>query len=189
MKIYTKTGDDGSTGLFGGPRVQKDDPRIDAYGTVDELNSILGLARAEQPVGEIDQFLMRLQNDLFALGAELATPRPGDQGTQLIGSLQIEALERAIDRFETELEPLRQFVLPGGSKAAAQLHLARTVCRRAERLLVTLTTQSVDPISPDLVIYLNRLSDVLFVLARIVNKSAGVGDVAWDKTGGSASSS
>lgn len=189
MKIYTKTGDDGSTGLYGGPRVQKDDSRIEAYGTVDELNSILGVVRAEQPPADVDELLMRLQNDLFAFGAELATPRPQDRGTQLIGSAQIASLERAIDRFELGLEPLQQFVLPGGSKAAALLHLARTICRRAERLLVTLVRESAEPISADLVVYLNRLSDLLFVLARYANKVAGEGDVAWNKAGGSDSSS
>jgi cob(I)alamin adenosyltransferase len=182
MKLYTKTGDDGSTGLFGGPRVRKDDPRIEAYGTVDELNSVLGLARAEELDRELDQMLYTVQNELFSLGAELATPDPIAHGTRIIGSRHIGALETAIDRYDALVEPLKQFVLPGGSKAAAQLHLARTVCRRAERQLVALAAGSAEPISSDLVVYLNRLSDFLFVAARYANKAAGVVDVPWQKS-------
>ncbi|MBI3836796.1 MAG: cob(I)yrinic acid a,c-diamide adenosyltransferase [Planctomycetia bacterium] len=181
MKIYTKTGDAGETGLFGGPRVSKDAPRIEAYGTVDELNSMLGVVRAEAIENDVDAFLGRIQNELFALGAQLATPDPVAHHTALIGPPQIAALEAAIDRFEERLDPLQQFILPGGIPAAAQLHLARTVCRRAERRLVTLVNQSAEPIADDLVIYLNRLSDLLFVLARAANHAAGRPDVPWQK--------
>ncbi len=139
MKIYTKTGDDGGTGLFGGPRVGKDDPRIEAYGTVDELNSLLGWARAVGLPADIDDCIMRIQNELFAVGAELATPDPAAHGTDWTGPEQIAALEQAIDRLEAPLAPLRQFILPGGTPAAAALHVARTVCRRAERRVVTLS--------------------------------------------------
>jgi len=182
MKLYTKTGDDGSTGLFGGPRVPKDDPRIEAYGTIDELNSVLGLVRAEGVDHELDQLLNLIQNHLFSLGAELATPEPVAHGTRLIGASQIAVLEGAIDRFEAAVEPLKQFVLPGGSKTAALLHLARTVCRQAERQLVTLIRTSQYPISAELLIYLNRLSDLLFVAARWANKVAGIVDVPWDQS-------
>ncbi len=181
MKIYTKTGDAGQTGLFAGPRVWKDDPRIEAYGAVDELNSVLGLVRAEQPPAGIDELLVAIQNDLFCVGAELATPDPAASGVAFAADPRITALEQAIDSFESRLEPLKQFILPGGTKAAAALHLARTVARRAERRVLTLARGSEEPISPLLVIYLNRLSDLLFVLARGANAAAGVGDQPWAK--------
>jgi cob(I)alamin adenosyltransferase len=181
MKIYTKTGDHGETGLFGGPRVRKDTPRIEAYGTVDELNSVLGIVRAQAIESDIDALLRQIQNELFDLGAQLATPDPIAHHTSLIGPPQIAALETAIDRFEARLDPLQQFILPGGTPAAAQLHFARTVCRRAERRLVTLAHQSGQRIADDLVIYLNRLSDLLFVLARASNHAAGYSDVPWQK--------
>ena len=181
MKIYTKTGDRGDTGLFGGPRVSKDAPRIEAYGTVDELNSVLGVARAAGLDSEFDALLGRIQNDLFALGAQLATPDPVAHHTALVGPDQIAALEQAIDRFEERLEPLRNFILPGGTPAAAQLHLARTVCRRAERRLVTLMRQSNETIAVEPAVYLNRLSDLLFVMARAVNRAAARPDVPWEK--------
>ena len=181
MKIYTKTGDRGETGLFGGPRVSKDAPRIEAYGTVDELNSVLGVVRAAALVPSIDQLVNRIQNELFDLGAQLATPDPAAHNVPLVGASQIAALEAAIDLHEQGLEPLKTFILPGGTSAAAYLHLARTVCRRAERRVVTLMGQSVEPISPEVVVYLNRLSDLLFVLARAVNRAAGKGDVPWQK--------
>jgi cob(I)alamin adenosyltransferase len=181
MKIYTKTGDQGDTGLFGGPRVSKNDARIEAYGTVDELNSLLGVARSFTLPQDIDQLVERMQNELFSLGAQLATPDPPAHQTALVGPAQTAALEAAIDHYEATLEPLKQFILPGGTTAAAQLHLARTVCRRAERRLVTLVQTSQQPIATDLVIYLNRLSDLLFVLARAANHAAGSPDVPWQK--------
>ncbi len=139
MKIYTKTGDRGDTGLFGGPRVAKDDVRIEAYGTVDELNSVLGMVRATGGLSkEIDELASRIQDELFALGAQLATPDPSAHKTSLVGAAQVAALESAIDHYEDGLEPLRQFILPIGTPAAAALHFARTVCRRAERRVVSL---------------------------------------------------
>lgn len=180
MKIYTKTGDSGLTGLFGGPRVRKDAPRIEAYGTVDELNAVLGAVRCESLPADIDAALARIQSELFDLGAELATPDPAKFNLHVIDAPQIEQLEREIDLHEATLEPLRQFILPGGTRSAAQLHLARTVARRAERLLVSLSAS--ETIDPALVIYLNRLSDWLFVMARSVNRSAGVADVPWQRS-------
>jgi cob(I)alamin adenosyltransferase len=184
MKIYTKTGDRGDTGLFGGPRVAKDHPRIEAYGTVDELNAVLGLVRCEKLSSDVDDLLARIQNELFDVGAELATPQPDAHGIARVGEPQAQALEQAIDHYQAGLSPLKTFILPGGSKAAAWLHLARTVCRRAERRLVTLvgeTADSEEEVSPALVVYLNRLSDLLFVLARSVNADAKVPDVTWHK--------
>ncbi len=182
MKIYTRTGDTGETGLYGGGRVRKDDPRIAAYGTVDELNAFLGLARAEGLPPEIDAVLARLQNELFDLGAELATRDPRAQGTALIKEAQIAVLEQAIDRFEEGLSPLKQFILPGGTKAAALLHVARTVCRRAEREVVFLANVPDEKVSPHLIVYLNRVSDLLFVLARAANAISGVPDVPWQQS-------
>lgn len=179
MKIYTKTGDQGETGLFGGPRVRKDHLRIEAYGAVDELNAVLGVVRSEAPPAEIDGLLAIIQNSLFDLGAELATPDPVRMGVPIVGAPQIEALERAIDQYEAKLAPLKNFILPGGSRAAAQLHVARTVCRRAERRLISLS--AAEAISAQLIIYLNRLSDLLFVLAREANRAGGQGDVPWRK--------
>jgi len=179
-KIYTKTGDDGDTGLLGGSRVRKDHPRIEAYGTVDELNAVLGVVRTQQHAAELDALLAAIQNQLFDLGAELAAPEPAQFGITGVGPGQIAALEAAIDRHESDLEPLRQFILPGGTPAAANLHLARTVCRRAERLLLGLS--AVEPISPHPLVYLNRLSDLLFVLARWTNRRADVADVPWSKS-------
>jgi len=181
MKIYTKTGDAGDTGLFGGPRVAKDALRIEAYGTVDELNSVLGMARTHSLDEETDELVRRIQNELFNLGAQLATPDPAMHGTHLVGAAQIAALEAAIDRYEATLEPLKQFILPGGLPAAATLHFARTVCRRAERRLVTLMSDPAEQVSVDLLVYLNRLSDLLFVVARAVNHRAGTPDVPWQK--------
>ena len=183
MKIYTKTGDNGQTGVFGGPRVSKDAPRIEAYGTADELNSVLGIVATLEAGDPIDVLVQSIQNELFALGAQLATPDPAAHATAMIGPAQIVALEAAIDRFESDLAPLKQFILPGGTPAAAQLHLARAVCRRAERRLVTLMGQSSEPIADELVIYLNRLSDLLFVMARWVNHAAGLSDIPWQKPG------
>jgi cob(I)alamin adenosyltransferase len=179
MKIYTKTGDSGQTGLLGAPRVAKDAPRIEAYGTVDELNAMLGLVRAEPLAAEIDRLLARVQNELFDLGGELAAPDPAKFGLDTLGPRHIAVLEAEIDHFEALLEPLKQFVLPAGSRSAALLHVARTVCRRAERRLVSLS--ALEPLSPHLVVYLNRLSDLLFVLARSANRLAGLPDVPWTK--------
>lgn len=182
MKIYTKTGDDGETGLFGGPRVPKDHLRIESYGTVDELNSVVGLVRLHLRDGAasaraLDAELERVQNELFDLGAALATPDPIKFGIVGVTDEAIGLVEQSIDRLEAELEPLKQFILPGGAAAAAYLHLARTVCRRAERLTVALARQS--DIAPTAVVYLNRLSDWFFVAARWVNKQSGEADVPW----------
>ena len=177
MKIYTKTGDLGETGLFGGTRVSKASDRVSAYGDVDELNSALGLARIHPIDDERDALLARIQSELFELGAELAS-RPGkDAGVPKIEEAEVEILERAIERAEEELAPLTTFVLPGGSPGAAHLHLARTICRRAERSLVALGT--IDAVRPEVLRYVNRLSDLLFVLARLANLRAGVADVPW----------
>lgn len=181
MKIYTKTGDAGDTGLFGGARVQKDDPRVAAYGDVDELNAVIGMARAIELMPRIDEVLVPIQRDLFALGALLATPDRDKMALHLekarIDDVRIAQLELAIDDADRELEPLRAFILPGGTPKAAALHVARTVCRRAERSVVRLQR---DVELPGLtVIYLNRLSDLLFTLARLANKRAGAGEVTW----------
>ena len=168
MKIYTRTGDLGETGLFGGPRVGKDMARIEAFGTVDELNAVLGVVRAETLPDDVDRVLERIQRELLDLGAELASPDPVKQGTRKIDRGNVSALEAQIDRFQESLEPLDEFILPGGNRAAALLHLARTVCRRAERRLVTLVRHGQEEISLFLLAYLNRLSDFLFVLARLV---------------------
>ncbi|HUP48422.1 MAG TPA: cob(I)yrinic acid a,c-diamide adenosyltransferase [Thermoanaerobaculia bacterium] len=175
MKIYTRTGDSGETSLFGGTRVGKDDPRIDAYGTVDELSSFLGLARASWPDSPVAAQLERAQNDLFDIGAQLAAP--GNERFTGVEEQRVEELEHAIDAMEGELAPLANFILPGGSVAAAQLHVARTVCRRAERLVVALG----DGAPHETVVYLNRLSDFLFVAARLTNLRLGVPDVTWKK--------
>jgi cob(I)alamin adenosyltransferase len=182
MKIYTRTGDRGDTGLFGGGRVGKDDVRVDAYGEVDELNATLGLARAAgSPDGEIGRLLAEMQRDLFAIGALLATPDLERMRRQLekarLDDARIAELERAIDAAEAGLEPLKAFILPGGAPQAAALHVARTVCRRAERRVVRLAR---DVELPEIVVvYLNRLSDLLFTLARLANREAGVADVEW----------
>jgi cob(I)alamin adenosyltransferase len=181
MKIYTKTGDGGETGLFAGPRVAKNHPRIEAYGCVDELNSWLGVVRTEALTDEIDGVLLRLQNDLFAVGAELATPEPKLHGNQLIGQSHIEYLEQQIDLFEQQLSPLDAFILPAGGRATCCLHLARTVSRRAERRVVDLSLGPKPAISKELLVYLNRLSDLLFVLARSCNAAEGRQDVNWQK--------
>jgi len=181
MKIYTRTGDQGDTGLFGGGRVGKDDPRVEAYGGVDELNASLGLVRAIELMPRIDEVIVGVQRDLFAIGALLATPDTAKMAEHLakarLDEERIAQLERAIDECERELEPLRAFIIPGGTPKAAALHVARTVCRRAERQVVALR-RDVD--LPDLVVtYLNRLSDLLFMLARVANRRAGAGEVTW----------
>ena len=181
LKIYTKTGDKGDTGLFGGGRVGKDHPRVEAYGDVDELNAVLGMARSVEMMPRIDEVLVPVQRDLFGLGALLATPDLQRMHEQLakarIDTDRIAQLERAIDDGERELEPLKAFILPGGTPKASALHVARTVCRRAERKVVHLRRE-VD-IPEVVVVYLNRLSDLLFVLARVANKRAGAGEVTW----------
>jgi cob(I)alamin adenosyltransferase len=184
MKIYTRTGDQGQTGLFGGPRVSKDDLRLETYGTVDELNSVLGLVRTEALPESIGQLLERIQNELFEVGAELATFDPVARRTRTIAPEHVTAIEEAIDHYQAELPPLHQFVIPGGCGAAARLHHARAVCRRAERRLVSLVRSAeAGPISPLLLAYLNRLGDLLFVLARAVNRGAQREDVMWKKPG------
>lgn len=177
MKIYTKTGDAGETGLFGGARVSKASARVAAYGDVDELNSALGLARLHRIDDERDALLGAIQSELFDLGAELAA-KPGKTApAPQVGEEEIARLERAIDRAEEELAPLSSFILPGGSPGAAHLHLARTVCRRAERSVVALAEDG--SVRAEVLRYLNRLSDLLFVLARLANARAGVTDVPW----------
>ena len=178
MKIYTKTGDDGTTSLFYGGRVSKAHLRIDTYGTVDELNSVLGVVRAFQPTAQGDEWLERIQNQLFYLGADLATPL--DATSSHIVRLDAESavwLEATIDHITADLPPLKQFILPGGSPAAAHLQVARTVCRRAERLAVALTEH--EDIGGHIVPYLNRLSDFLFTLARWENLRAGISEEKW----------
>lgn len=180
-RIYTKSGDQGETGLGDGTRVAKDHARVAAYGSVDETNSVLGLLLASCPdvPTEIGELLRRVQNDLFDVGADLCFPAPADEapGQRLrVQPAQVAQLERAIDRLNDPLEPLRSFVLPGGTPASAWCHLARTVCRRAEREVVTLGRDS--PVSAQALIYLNRLSDLLFVLARVLN-GGGSKDVLW----------
>jgi cob(I)alamin adenosyltransferase len=177
MKIYTRTGDAGSTGLFGGPRVRKDDARIEAYGTVDELNAAIGLARSAEISDGIDRQLDRIQHELFSIGAELASPDPAAHDLRIISDDHIQHLESLIDEHEAGLPELKNFILPSGSQAAASLHLARSICRRAERRVVTLA--GTGGISEALIIYLNRLSDYLFVLSRAVNQQAAIGEVTW----------
>ena len=182
MKIYTKTGDAGDTGLFGGGRVPKSHPRVEAYGDVDELNATIGIARAAgDPDAQIDALLLRVQQDLFAIGALLATPDRERMRLHLdkakIDQERIAELEGAIDAADAELEPLRSFILPGGSPKAAALHVARTVCRRAERRIVDIATEMEIP--PLVVVYLNRLSDVLFTLARLANKRTSTEETTW----------
>jgi len=179
MKIYTKTGDAGETGLFAGPRVRKDHPRIEAYGAVDELNADLGVVRASKPPVDIDDVLADVQTALFSVGGQLATPDPAAHGMELVGEDDIARLEAAIDRFDGNLPPLKRFILPGGSPAAAALHRARCVCRRAERRVVTLAATPGETVSEALIRYLNRLSDLLFVLARTANHLSGVPEVEW----------
>ena len=178
MKIYTRTGDTGETSLFDGTRVQKNDARVDAYGEVDELNACLGLARASGADQDIEAEIVRLQRDLFALGAQLADPgeKLAARVTKaVLGDDDVTRLEQVIDRFEAELPPLRRFILAGGSPAGAALHVARAVCRRAERRMVGLEP-AVDGV---LLRYVNRLSDLLFVLARAVNHRAGAAETEW----------
>ena len=191
FKVYTRTGDRGDTGLFGGGRVGKDAARVDAYGEVDELNAVIGVVRAaasglpdgdaSAPLAAIDDVLRDVQRDLFAIGALLATPDREKMRAQLdkarLDAPRIAELEAAIDAADEQLEPLKSFILPGGTPKAAALHVARTVCRRAERRVVHLRRE-VD-VPDEVVVYLNRLSDLLFTLARLANRAAGVPDTAW----------
>ena len=181
MKIYTRTGDTGETALFGGGRVSKDHPRTSAYGDVDELNSAIGVARATAPAELFDELLDGIQRDLFAIGGRLATPEPEKVAKAIAKAVlppeRVTSFEQAMDDAEGELAPLRAFVLPGGTPKAAALHLARTVCRRAERGVVRLAREDSAP--AEILVYLNRLSDLLFTLARLANHRAGVGDITW----------
>ncbi|MFO0684639.1 MAG: cob(I)yrinic acid a,c-diamide adenosyltransferase [Sandaracinus sp.] len=189
MKIYTRTGDAGDTGLFGGERVSKASTRVEAYGDVDELNSFLGVARqhrfGKDGEDEFDRLLAAIQSRLFDLGAELSNAKGKDLGIPLVDDADVEAMERAIDRAEEEVPPLKVFVVPAGAPLAAHLHVARTVCRRAERRVVALAAET--PIRPEVGRYLNRLSDLLFTLARLANHRDGRGDVPWVGRGTQAS--
>jgi len=184
MKIYTKTGDTGDTGLFGGARVSKASPRVEAYGEVDELNSAVGWARIAISTADLDVLLNQIQNDLFEVGAELGSTddRKKKSAMPLVAEPQVVALEHAIDKYTEGPPALTSFVLPGGSEAAARFHLARCVCRRAERSLVALGAE--ENLRGELFRYLNRLSDLLFVLARYANHVAGVPDIPWKGQGG-----
>lgn len=180
MKIYTKSGDGGETGLFGGGRVRKSDPRVEAYGEVDEACAALGVARAALEDAELAAELARVQDELFCVGAELASPH-GVKARSAVPAVEprwAERLEQAMDRWDRELPVLHQFVLPGGTPGAAALHLARAVCRRAERRVVALAAQV--EVAPAVVVYLNRLSDFLFVAARVANLRAGRAELHWD---------
>ncbi len=178
MKIYTRTGDNGETGLFGGQRVRKDDLRVQAYGTVDECNAAIGVARASGSDPALDAVLAVVQNQLFVLGADLASPDESPHIPRVTEEMTA-FLEAQIDAMEAELTPLKQFILPGGTLMAAHLHLARTVCRRAERVAVTLAAE--ESVRAEILTYLNRLSDFLFVAARVANARAGLGDVPWQR--------
>lgn len=177
MKIYTKKGDQGYTSLFGGTKIEKHHTRIEAYGTVDELNSVLGLALTEAISEDSRSILQQIQHQLFILGADLATLPSKKTKIDRVGTAEIAKLEEWIDIFEEHLSPLTSFILPGGAPPGAALHLARTVCRRAERKVVALKHK--DPVSPEALIYLNRLSDLLFVMARFENQQAGVKETVW----------
>jgi cob(I)alamin adenosyltransferase len=180
MKIYTRAGDDGKTRLLGPDRVSKDSARLEAYGTVDELNATLGVARASGGLGsEADALVEQIQHDLFVLGASLADPSPTGRFQSAIGAEHVAALEAQIDALEAGLPPLTAFILPGGTAAGAQLQLARTVARRAERRVVALGDLPGQHVAPFAIRYLNRLSDLLFVLGRAVNHHDGVADTVW----------
>lgn len=189
MKIYTGTGDRGETGLYGGARVSKDHARVEAYGTLDETNALLGVAAAhllQTQDTELAAVVARLQSELFTLGADLATPlvREAQAGKSLVPRIEAAhsvGLEDLIDRFEADLSPLTTFILPGGSPAAAVLHQARTVARRAERRTVSLWHDAPDDMNPEVLRYLNRLADLLFVLARAANAQAGIADIPWTR--------
>lgn len=179
-KVYTRTGDDGTTGLGTGARIRKVSPRIEAYGTVDELNAAMGMVVVAQPVEQLKPMLKRIQNELFHLGSDLCVPEAdkADLPVPRIEGRHVDALEADLDRLTAELDPLENFILPGGTPAAAHLHLARTICRRAERCVLELA--ETDEIGAAIVPYLNRLSDLLFVMSRFENHQTGHGDVTWD---------
>ncbi len=181
MKIYTRGGDDGSTGLYGGARVSKADLRVDAYGAVDELNAMLGWIRATETSDNVDAILGRAQDTCFRLGAWLASQPGRDPGVPPVNEEDVETLEAAIDAMEAQLEPLKTFILPGGSEAASRLHVARTVCRRAERRIVALA--QVEEVEGVFIRWVNRVSDLLFVQGRWENRRAGVRDVPWPPMG------
>ncbi len=184
MKIYTRTGDGGSTGLFGGPRVSKDDRRIEAYGTVDELNAVVGMVRSIGITPELDLQLATIQHELFSVGAELATPKPDQHAMRIIGLTHIQQLENWIDQHQQTLPELKSFILPAGDLASTTTHLARSICRRAERRVVSLAgrlTEAESPISNELIVYLNRLSDFLFVLSRVISQSSGNNETPWQR--------
>jgi cob(I)alamin adenosyltransferase len=177
MKIYTRQGDTGGTGLVGGQRVSKDDARIEAYGTLDELSAALGVVGSMTQCTSLGELLRQIQRDLFVMGAQLATPPPASSPAGEIAASDVKRLEGVIDEHDASLPALRHFILPGGSATAAHLHLARVVCRRAERCVVTLSRHA--EIGSQLIPYLNRLSDLLFVLARSANAAEGVPDIPW----------
>ena len=180
MKIYTKTGDRGETGLIGGARVLKSALRVEAYGEVDELNAVVGYARTRLIDERIGEALLGIQRDLFAIGAQLADPRGQVEKKAekaAVGEARVKELEALIDRYDAILPPLRSFILPGGAEPGAILHLARAVCRRAERRMVALSQET--PLSHVLLVYINRLSDLLFILARAANREAGVEEIPW----------
>ncbi len=177
MKIYTKTGDSGETSLFGGQRVPKSSLRIETYGTADELNSAIGLARSFGLTEKNEEIAVQCQNDLFVLGADLATPPSRQAKIDRIGKEHFERLENFIDELDAGLETLKFFILPAGSQTAAALHMARTICRRCERICIQ--AKETEDISDDVVIYLNRLSDLLFVMARYENSVSGLPETKW----------
>lgn len=178
MKIYTKTGDDGTTGLIGNKRVKKSNPRITSYGMVDELNASLGIILSSKLGKDIRDLLIKIQNDLFVVGADLANPNLENKSNRVTSEMTL-FLEKEIDRLEEKLSPITYFILPGGNLIASQVHLARTICRRAETNIVILST--VEDINNNCLIYMNRLSDLLFVVARTINKRKKISDVAWKK--------
>ena len=184
MKVYTRRGDRGETDLFGGSRVAKDDPRVEAYGAVDELNAVIGVAAAASPHEDVRALCAEIQSRLFDLGSYLATPdakRRERSGVPEIEAADVERLEEELDRFDEELEPLKRFILPGGGPGSAAFHVARTVCRRAERRCVALARDA--ELDESALGYLNRLSDLLFTIARLENRRAGVADVEWEGRG------
>jgi cob(I)alamin adenosyltransferase len=182
MKIYTRRGDTGETSLLGGASVWKNSPRMDVIGTFDELNAELGLLRTERLPEEIDRLLERLQNELFSAGSEIASSSPAESPCPRIGKKHIQDLEATIDHYDARLLPLKGFILPGGIRSAAMFHVARTICRRAERHLAALVQSDTKAVSMDMMAYINRLSDLFFILARISNVQAGVADMLWKKT-------